>query len=173
MKLLCLAAALFLLSLISGCAAGFCRQDTSGCESRIIGTYLGEARISAKMKPVLTSFYHDDKGKLRGRYFSNYKEYFDDPVHYYVMGEISDIRPKAEFMHWTTWTDETGYGNLRMVWSYDGKEFAGYRGSFSDDMTSSWYGKKVSDKPLLSIEDVREYSGLPSDNVLGWWPHKK
>lgn len=135
-----------------------------------MGTYKGEAQLFTKKKPVLTSFFYDGNGKLRGRYFSNYDEYFKDPFDYYVKGELYDIRPTYEYMLRSMWVDDSGYGNLRMVFSYDGQEFTGYRGLKQDDVNTSWYGKKVSDKPILSIEEVREFSGLGYVEGQAWWP---
>lgn len=158
MKLFRFVVCFLLIVIIAGCSSGFCRKDTSGCERRIVGTYQGEAQIANGMKPVLTSFFYDDSGRLRGRYFSNYREYFKNPFDYYIKGELFDIRPTSEFMLKSHWVDDSGYGNLRAIFSYDGQEFTGYRGTTQDDVSTCWYGKKILDKPLLSIEDLREFT---------------
>jgi len=159
MKLLRSVVCVFLLFLLFGCSSSFCRKDSSDCEGRIVGTYQGEVQISSKKRTVLTSFFHDDNGRLRGRYFSNYHEYFKNPFDYYIKGELYDIRPTSEYMLRSLWIDDSGYGNLRVVFSLDGQEFTGYRGLSQDNASTYWYGKKVSDKPLLSIEDLREFAG--------------
>lgn len=160
MKLFRFGVVILLLSILVGCSSSFCRKDTTGCERRIVGTYQGEGQIATKMKPVLTSFFYDESGRLRGRYFSNYQEYFKNPFDYYIKGELFDIRPTSEFMLRSLWVDTSGYGNLRVIFSFDGQEFIGYRGTSQDDISTGWYGKKVSDQPLLSIEDLRDFTEL-------------
>ena len=171
MKLLHLFVYVLFIVLFTSCSSSFCRKDSPGCEGRIVGTYQGEAQISTKKRQVLTSFFYDDNGRLRGRYFSNYHEYFKNPFDYYIKGELFDIRPTSEYMLRSLWVDGSGYGNLRMVFSFDGQEFTGYRGFRQDDANTSWYGKKVSDKPILSIEDLREFAGLGYvEGSQAWWP---
>lgn len=159
MKLFHAGVSVLCLLLLVGCTSGLCRKDSPGCEGRIVGTYQGEAQLAARKKPVLTTFFYDDNGRLRGRYFSNYQEYFRNPFDYYFKGELYDIRPAAEFMIKSLWVDESGDGTLRIVFSFDGQEFTGYRGMGHDETDTFWYGKKVSDKPVLSIEEVREFTG--------------
>lgn len=154
--------------LLAGCSSGFCRKDSPGCEGRIVGTYQGEAQISSKKKQVLTSFFYDDNGRLRGRYFSNYHEYFKDPFDYYIKGEVFDIRPMSEYMIRSSWIDDSGYGNLRLVFSSDGQEFTGYRNMSQDDTNISWFGKKISDRPILSIEDLRELTDVGYVEGKAW-----
>lgn len=147
---------LVLLGILAGCSSGFCRTNASGCEKRIVGAYRGETRISNRLQPVVISFFHDEAGRLRGRYFSNYDEYFKNPFEYYIKGELYDVRPASEFMIRSSWVDDSGFGSLRAIFSFDGQEFTGYRGTGDDDISTAWYGKKILDKPLLSIDDLRE-----------------
>jgi|GEM_PF-2224658 len=158
---------LFIVLLV-GCSSGFCRKDTADCERRIIGTYQGEVQLSSKKKTVLTSFFHDDNGRLRGRYFSNYHEYFKNPFDYYIKGELFDIRPMPEYMIRSLWIDDSGNGKLRLVFSFDGQEFTGYRTMSQDDTITSWYGRKISDRPILSIEDLRELTGVGYVEGKAW-----
>lgn len=141
-----------------GCAhtdPKFCRQESPDCMSQIVGTYLGEAFGSGGLQPTLTSFYVNKSGKIEGKYFISYKEYKGKKV-YYCEGDLSDFKPLDEYVAWVKWSDVYGKGNLRMVFRFNGKEFAGYWGHSRGEHSVPWYGKKVSNSPTLTHEDIEK-----------------
>lgn len=165
--------AALILAVNIGCTPNFCRSDAPDCLGRLVGTYHGQAYAPGDLQPTLTSFYLDEKGNLKGKYFINYMQYDKDPAVNYWDGEIIDIKPLAEYMMWATWSDRNGKSNLRLVFSFDGSEFAGYWGFGDGDNSNPWYGKKVSDKPTITVKDLEELLGIvPVAGTETKWPSK-
>lgn len=144
--------------LIGGCSHAtpdFCRPELPNCMNQIVGTYLGEAFGSGGIQHTLTSFYINNNGNIEGKYFINYKEHNNKEIEY-CEGELFDFTPLGEYVAWTTWRDNFGKGNLRLVFRFNGKEFAGYWGNTHGNFSFPWYGRKVSDTPAISDEDIEK-----------------
>lgn len=168
---------IFLFTCLStGCthtAPNFCRSESPDCIDRIVGTYLGEAFSVGGLQPTLTSFFINKDGKIVGKYFISYKEYKSKKV-YYSEGDLFDFNPLGEYVAWTTWHDEYGKGNLRLVFRFNGKEFAGYWGHSKGDHSAPWYGRKVTNVPTLTSEDIEKL--LATISFMGepdpQWPNQ-
>ena len=103
--------------------------------SRITGRYTGMVYNGRDMDPVVTTFYVQPDGRLRGNYSA------EDETGL-VEGTISNAINVEGRTFTFEWTDKYGEGQAIMVFSIDFSSFNGYWTNYSDTEQFEWSGSK-------------------------------